>query len=133
MRDKIKDKEYLEENYKFYLDSYNEDFETVKKIFEELKDKHPYDKIEDSLGGYYYGIFLSGFKTFYSAYSIGMEIEELKPIGEGLLYGLYKNFKWDIVCFEDIRVTLILIIILNIKIKYVEKFIKLIRENEFRR
>ena len=128
MRDKIKDREYLEENYKFYLNSYKTRFETIKKEIEELKDKYPYDAIEDALSGYYYGIFLSGFKVFYSGYSLGIDIKELKPIGEGLLYGLYKNFKWDTGCFEDIRVALIFIIILNIKTEYVEKFIKLIRE-----
>lgn len=130
MRDKIKDKAYLEENYKFYLKSYNKDLATIKRRFEEEKGNHPYEKIEKAMRGYHYGIFLSGFKIFYAGYSIGMEIEELKSIGEGLLYGLYKNFKYDIVCFEDIRATLIFIIILNIKTEYVEKFIKLIRKNE---
>lgn len=130
MRDKIKDKAYLEENYKFYLKSYNKDLATIKRRFEEEKGNHPYEKIEKAMRGYHYGIFLSGFKTFYAGYSLGKDIEEIKPIGEGLLYGLYKNFKYDIVCFEDIRATLIFIIILNIKTEYVEKFIKLIRKNE---
>ena len=130
MRDKIKDKAYLEENYKFYLKSYNKDLATIKRRFEEEKGNHPYEKIEKAMRGYHYGIFLSGFDAFYAGYSLGKDIEEIKPIGEGLLYGLYKNFKYDIVCFEDIRATLIFIIILNIKTEYVEKFIKLIRKNE---
>ena len=132
MRDKIKSKEYLRENYEFYFNNYNEKYEEIKKEFEELKDKYDYDTIEDALGGYYYGIFLSGFKTFYAGYSLGMDIEELKPIGEGLLYGLYKNCKWDRFSFEDTRAALIFIIILNIKTEYVEKFIKLIRKDNFK-
>lgn len=130
MRDKIKDKEYFEKKYNFHLYRYKKEFKEIKEEFEELKDNHPYEKIEKALGGYYYGIFLSGFDAFYAGYSLGKDIEEIKPIGEGLLYGLYKNFKYDIVCFEDIRATLIFIIILNIKTEYVEKFIKLIRKNE---
>nr|WP_317360264.1 PoNe immunity protein domain-containing protein [uncultured Tyzzerella sp.] len=128
MRDKIKDKEYLKENYEFYLKNYKKEFEEIKEEFEVLKDNHPYEKIEKALGGYYYGIFLSGFKTFYAGYSLGKDIEEIKPIGEGLLYGLYKNCKWDRFSFEDTRAVLIFIIILNIKTEYVGKFIKLIRE-----
>lgn len=131
MRDKLKNKEYFEKKYNFHLNSYKKEFEEIKKEFEELKDKYPYDTIEDALGGYYYGIFLSGFKTFYAGYSIGMEVEGLKSIGEGLLYGLYKRCKWqDYLSFEDTRVVLIFIIILNIKTEYVGKFIKLIRKNE---
>lgn len=130
MRDKIKDKAYFEKKYNFHLYRYKKEFKEIKEEFEELKDNHPYEKIEKALGGYYYGIFLSGFDAFYAGYSLGKDIEEIKPIGEGLLYGLYKNFKYDIVCFEDIRATLIFIIILNIKTEYVEKFIKLIRKNE---
>lgn len=34
-------------------------------------------------------MFLKGFKVFYTGYSLGMEIEELKPIGEDLI----KKFK----------------------------------------
>ena len=132
MRDKIKDKEYFEKKYNFHLNNYNKRFETIKKEFEELKDNHPYEKIEKALGGYYYGIFLFGFKTFYAGYSLGMDIEEIKPIGEGLLYGLYKNCKWDRFSFEDTRAALIFIIILNIKTEYVEKFIKLIRKDNFK-
>ena len=129
MRDKIKSKEYLRENYEFYFNNYNEKYEEIKKEFEELKDKYDYDTIEDALGGYYYGMFLSGFKTFYAGYSLGKDIEGLKPLGEGLLYGLYKRRKWkDSMGFEDARAALIFIIILNIKTEYVEKFIKLIRE-----
>ena len=129
MRDKIKDKEYFEKKYNFHFNNYNKRFETIKKEFEELKDKYDYDTIEDALGGYYYGIFLSGFDAFYAGYSLGKDIEELKPIGEGLLYGLYKRRKWkDSMVFEDARAALIFIIILNIKTEYVEKFIKLIRE-----
>ena len=130
MRDKLKNKEYFEKKYNFHLYRYKKEFKEIKEEFEELKDNHPYEKIEKALGGYYYGIFLSGFDTFYAGYSLGKDIEEIKPIGEGLLYGLYKNFKYDIVCFEDIRATLIFIIILNIKTEYVGKFIKLIRKNE---
>ena len=33
MRDKIKDREYIEENYNFYLNSYNERFEIIKEKF----------------------------------------------------------------------------------------------------
>ena len=129
MRDKIKDKEHFERKYRFNLDCYIEDLEEIKKTFEELKNDHPYEKIEKAMGGYYYGIFLSGFKTFYAGYSLGKDIEGLKPLGEGLLYGLYKRRKWkDSMGFEDARAALIFIIILNIKTEYVEKFIKLIRE-----
>ncbi len=110
MRDKIKDEEYFEKKYNFHLYRYKKEFKEIKEEFEKLKDNHPYKKIEKALGGYYYGIFLSGFDAFYSGYSLGKDIEEIKSIGEGLLYGLYKNFKYDIVCFEDIRATLIFII-----------------------
>ena len=129
MRDKIKDKEYFERKYKFHLNSYKKEFEELEKEFEELKDKYSYDIIEDALSGYYYGIFLSGFKTFYAGYSLGINIENIKPLGEGLLYGLYKRCKWkEHLRFENIRAVLIFIIILNIKTEYVGKFIKLIRE-----
>nr|WP_317360259.1 PoNe immunity protein domain-containing protein [uncultured Tyzzerella sp.] len=133
MRDRIKDKEYFERKYIFHLNCYSERFEIIKRRFKEEMDRHPYDIIEKAMRGYYYGIFLSGFDSFYIGYSLGMDIKELKPIGEGLLYGLYKRCKWkDNLRFEDIRVALIFIIILNIKTEYVEKFIKLIREKRLK-
>ena len=133
MRDKIKDREYIEENYNFYLNSYNKDFREIKREFEEEKDNFPYDKIEKAMSGYYYGIFLSGFESFYAGYSLGLDIKEIKYIGEGLLYGLYKRYKYkNNFSFENTRAVLLFIIVLNIKTEYVEKFIKLIRKDNFK-
>ena len=75
MRDKIKDREYIEENYNFYLNSYNERFEIIKEKFAKyLKEGIPYSKIEDAMGGRYYWIFTSGFESFYAGYSLGLDI-----------------------------------------------------------
>ena len=61
-----------------------------------------------------------------------MIYKEIKHLGEGLLYGLYKNNKWTNLTFEDTRAALLFIIVLNIKTEYVEKFIKLIRKDNFK-
>ena len=133
MRDKIKDRGYIEGRYKFNFECYNENFIKIKEKFSKyLKEGIPYSKIEDAMSGRYYWIFTSGFESFYAGYSLGLDIKEIKHLGEGLLYGLYKNNKWTNLTFEATRAALLFIIVLNIKTEYVEKFIKLIRKDNFK-
>lgn len=107
IRDKLKGEEYFTKKYKKDIQRFQNAITECHEILEMQGVNAPGKKM------CYYDIYLKGLQAFYSGYSLGVPINELRKNMNLILESIYLT--WDGTVYEDIKIAFELAIIFNMR------------------